>query len=241
VNLTAVTPTLTAKDTCTVYYLGTVAYQLASLLQEKLLKARHQGEINDDIVLVLQHPPVLTVGKSGLQPEHILVSRASLKLEGIPLCNSSRGGGITYHGPGQLLCYPIFDLRRRGITVRQYLHNLEDAIIDLLAGSGIIAHRSPDTPGIRVNDAEIASIGIYVSHGITMHGFTLNVNTDLSRFSYISVCGVPGKKMTSVAQLSGTEPNIEDFFTPMIRSLGRVFHLDMQSAKATALSEYFDE
>jgi lipoate-protein ligase B len=240
VNLQAGPLILSAKDMCAAYYLGTMEYRRSCHLQEKLLKARHQGEITHDIILILQHPPVLTVGKSGLQPEHILVSDEKLKLDGISICHSSRGGGITYHGPGQLVCYPIINLKRRGLTVRQYLHNLEEVIIDLLAGSNIEAHRSPDTPGVWVKDAEISSIGIYVLHGITMHGFTLNVSTDLSRFYYISVCGVPGKKVTSVANVSATRLPVEDYFTPMVLSFGRVFDFDIQTEKSTTLSGYLN-
>ena len=205
-----------------------------------MLKAQHKSEIINDIILILQHPPVLTVGKSGYQPEHILVTEEILKHEGISICHSSRGGGITYHGPGQLVCYPIFNLKRLGLTVRQYIRNLEEVIISLLARFDIQAHRSPQTPGVWVNDAEISSIGIYVSHGITMHGFTLNVNTDLRRFSYINVCGVPGKKITSMAHISGIEPAIEDFITPIIRSFDQVFNLDIQPGKSTSLVGYYN-
>jgi lipoate-protein ligase B len=238
VNLPAVPATLAAEDTYAAYFLGSVEYRRACNIQEQLLKARHLGEIAGDIILILQHPPVLTVGKAGHKPEHILVSEEKLKHEGIPVCCSSRGGGITYHGPGQLVCYPIFNLRRLGLTVKQYIYNLEEVVIDVLAQFDIKACRMPQAPGVWVNDAEISSIGIYVTHGITMHGFTLNVNTDLSRFSYIAVCGVPDKKITSMAHISGIEPPIEDFITPLIGSFDRVFNLDIQPGNSTFFDEY---
>ncbi len=233
-------PLPATKDSGAVYYLGAVEYRRACHLQEQLRNARHQGEISHDIILILQHPPVLAVGKSGHQPEHVLVTEERLKQEGIPICHSSRGGGITYHGPGQLVGYPIFDLKSRGLTVRQYIYNLEEVVIKTLARFDIPACREPDAPGVWVNSAEISSIGIHVSHGITTHGFTLNVNTDLRRFAYIAVCGVPDKKITSVAQVSGTKPSIEDFITPIIQSFNQVFNLDIQPGETALLNEYSD-
>ncbi len=237
----AVPSNLATRDACVSYYLGTVDYRRACHLQEQLRNARHQGEISNDIILILQHPPVMAVGKSGHQPEHLLVTEERLKQEGIPVCHSSRGGGITYHGPGQLVGYPIFDLKSRGLTVRQYIYNLEEVVIKTLARFDIPARRVPDAPGVWVNDAEISSIGIHVSHGITTHGFTLNVNTDLRRFAYIAVCGVLDKKITSVAQISGVEPSIEDFITPIIQSFNQVFNLDIQPGETTLLNEYSDK
>ena len=224
---------------CDVYHLGTVEYARASQLQEQLLKARHTGQIND-LILILEHFPVLTVGKSGYRPDHILVAKETLDLECIEICHTRRGGGITYHGPGQLVCYPIFNLGGKGFTVRQYIHCLEDAIINLLAYFDINASRSPSLPGVWVEGKEISSIGIYVSRGITTHGFTLNVNNELRPFSYIAPCGVPGKKFTSVAQISGIEISIEDFIAPLISAFCHVFNLEINQKQSELLNRYYE-
>jgi lipoate-protein ligase B len=228
---------LATSVACRAYHLGTVEYRQACRLQEHLREERYLGEIPDTI-LILQHPPVLTVGRSGYQPEHIHVTEAILKQEGISIFHANRGGGITYHGPGQLVCYPIFDLRRRELTVRQYIHNLEEVIINCLAHFDIPAERAVSAPGVWVQDAEIASIGIHISRGITMHGLTLNVNSDLRHFSYIAACGVPGKKITTVARISGTERPTEHFIPPLIRSFSRVFNLDITQEPYRLLDGY---
>ena len=223
---------------CDVYHLGTVECVRAFQLQKQLLKARHVGRIND-LILILDHFPVLTIGKVGYIPDHILVAKEILDLECIAICHTERGGGITYHGPGQLVCYPIFNLRSKGITVRQYIHCLEEVIINLLAYFDIDAQRSLNTPGVWVGEKEISSIGIYISHGITMHGFTLNVNNELGPFSYIAPCGVPGKKFTSVAQISGIEIPVENFITPLISTFCHVFNLKIEKKKPELLDGYY--
>ena len=212
--------------------LGTRDYKEVWDLQKELVQRRLSGEIQDVLILV-EHPEVITLGKRG-KPDDVFTSE-------IPVYTVERGGEATYHGPGQLVCYPIFNLRHLGLTVRQYLHRLEEVIIGLLNRFDIQACRSPHMPGVWVNDAEISSIGIHVSHGMTMHGFTLNVSTNLRCFSYINVCGVPGKKITSIACISGKKPVVEDFVTPIIRSFEQVFDLDIQPGESALISGCDDE
>jgi len=224
---------------CDAYHLGTIEYARASQLQEQLLQARHAGQI-DDVILILEHFPVLTIGKSGYRPDHIFVAKETLDLEYIAICHTKRGGGITYHGPGQLVCYPIFNLQSKGFTVRQYIHCLEEVIINLLTRFNIDAQKSPYTPGVWVGDKEISSIGIYVSRGITMHGFTLNINNELRPFSYIAPCGVSGKKFTSVAQICGIEIPFENFVTPLISAFCHVFNVTISQKQPELLDEYYE-
>jgi lipoyl(octanoyl) transferase len=201
--------------------------------------ARHAGQIND-LILILEHFPVLTIGKSGYRPDHILVTKETLDLERIAICYTKRGGGVTYHGPGQLVCYPIFNLQNKGFTVRQYIRFLEEVIINVLGGFNINAQRSPRAPGVWVEDREISSIGIYVSRGITMHGFTLNVSNKLRPFSYIAPCGVPGKKLTSVAQISGIEIPVDDFIAPLISAFCHVFNVKINQRQSGLLDGYYE-
>jgi lipoyl(octanoyl) transferase len=228
-----------SKTRCDVYHLGTIEYSRASQLQEQLLEACYAGQIND-LILILEHYPVLTIGKSGCKPEHIRVASDTLDREGISICHTNRGGGITCHAPGQLVCYPIFNLRNKGITVRQYIHYLEEVIINSLAYFDISAQRSPHTPGVWVDDKEIASIGIHVSRGITTHGFTINVNNEIRPFSYIAPCGVQGKKFTSVARIAGTDISVEDFISPLRLTFHHISNLKINQRQFELLNKYYD-
>lgn len=225
---------------CDAYYLGTIEYARASRLQEQLLRERHAGQIND-LILILEHFPVLSIGKSGCRPDHIYVTGDALDRDGISVCHADRGGGITYHGPGQLVCYPIFDLRSKGLTVRQYIHYLEEVILNVLTNFNVDAQRSPyNAPGVWVGDKEIASIGIYVSRGITMHGFSLNVNNELQPFSYIAPCGVPGKQLTSVAQISEIDIPVGDCVAPLTSAFCDVFNIQINHRQSELLYGYYE-
>jgi lipoate-protein ligase B len=230
---------VSSKMACQVYYLGIMDYMRSCRLQEHLRDAIDDGQLIDSI-LVLQHPPVLSVGKSGYQPEHLLRSYEQLEREHIPICQTNRGGGITYHGPGQLVFYPIFDLRHQGISVRQYISNLEEVVIDSLSYFSIEARRFPGMPGVWAGNAEISSVGIHVSRGISIHGFTLNVNNDLKYFSYISACGVAGKKITSITEISGSRIQVESVIPTVISSFSRVFNLDIAASEIESVERYHD-
>jgi lipoate-protein ligase B len=217
---------ITQKMNCLAYFPGVIEYTKAAHLQEQLRQERGAGRIGDSL-LVLEHPPVLTVGKAGYKAEHLLVTPETLEREGIPICQANRGGGITYHGPGQLVCYPILDLRGLDLTVRRYLIMLEEVIISTLSQFEIRANRKPGSPGVWVKDAEISSIGINVSHGITMHGFTLNINNDLKQFSYINACGVPGKKITTLERAGGIKTAVSSMVKPVTHSFAEIFNIEV--------------
>lgn len=193
--------------------LGVVPYREAWALQQDLAGARRTGSI-PDTVLLLQHPHTYTIGRSGTR-DHVFLSDAELSARGITCLEVDRGGDVTYHGPGQLVGYPILDL---GPTpdVGRYLRLLEGSLIDVLADFGIAADRLAGYTGVWIGNRKIAAIGVKVAQGITTHGFALNVTTDLSLFSHILPCGIPDKGVTSMAvELSGPAPamvDVEDAF-----------------------------
>ncbi len=183
---------------CALVDLGTVPYREAWDLQRRLVEARHEGVI-PDVLLLLEHPHTFTIGRRGDDSE-VLASPEYLESLGATVIEVDRGGLATYHGPGQLVGYPILDLRPRGREVHSYLRKLEESLIDALQETGIPAQHVPQKTGVWVEDRKIASIGVRFSRWISSHGFALNVTTDLSYFSHIVPCGMPAVTMTSVAQ-----------------------------------------
>ncbi len=182
---------------CTVYQLGQIDYSKAYALQIELLKQR-VNNVAGDALLLLEHPPTITIGKSG-KLENILVSRAELSVRGIATLFIDRGGDVTYHGPGQLVGYPIIDLRHRGRDLHRYVYGLEEVLIRTLNDFGIRAGRDRSHRGVWVAGQEIAAIGLRVKKWVTMHGFALNINTDLEPFSLINPCGFSDRGATSMA------------------------------------------
>lgn len=152
-------------------------------------------DTKDEIWLV-EHTPVYTLGQAG-KPEHLLNPGE------IPVIKTDRGGQVTYHGPGQLVCYVLLDLRRANLGVRQLVSLIEQSIVDLLAGYGIDAETRPDAPGVYINGSKIASLGLRVRRGCSFHGLSFNVDMDLEPFSRINPCGFPGLQVTQLAELGG--------------------------------------
>ena len=155
--------------------------------------AQRSSDTPDEIWL-LEHPPVYTQGQAG-KPEHLIASTP------IPVVPIDRGGQITYHGPGQVVAYVLVDLRRRGYGIRELVSRMEQAVIDLLATQGVAAERRSGAPGVYVNGAKIAALGLRVKHGCTYHGLALNVDMDLSPFAAINPCGYPGLAVTDCRRL----------------------------------------
>ena len=204
-------------------YLGVVSYEPALKLQQRLVQARAEGKI-PDVLLLLQHPPVLTIGRFRGE-EDIILPRETLEQRGIAVFHTNRGGSITYHGPGQLIGYPILNLKENGLGVREYIWKLEEVIIKLLLTLGIQGRRVTNYSGVWVGEEEICSIGIHVSHHITMHGFALNVSTNLGHFEYINPCGIKGKVMTSVAKILGYPLEVEAIIEALLDSFSATFGL----------------
>ena len=211
------------RNICWVYDLGLLDYESAMEFQDMLVSAGIASEVPDVIVL-LQHPPVFTIGASGGE-ENITVPKGILAEERIPVIYTDRGGNITYHGPGQLVGYLIFDLRSRGRDVHQWVHNLEEVIIRMLHELSIPAHRDK-YPGVWVQQKKICSLGIRVTHWVTKHGFALNINNDLKYFSYIYPCGIPDREVTSMSQLLGHEIMIENVIPCLLKYLSQVFQVN---------------
>lgn len=203
-------------------YLGAVPYELALKQQEILRQARVEGKI-PDIVLLLQHPPVFTIGR--FRGEENIITPP----KGIAVLHTNRGGSITYHGPGQLVGYPILNLKENGLGVREYIWKLEEIIINLLLDFGIHGHRVAKYPGgVWVGKDKICSIGIHISHYITTHGFALNVNPDLSYFEYIRPCGLKSTVMTSISKILGYHVAVESIINSLLNSFSETFGLQRE-------------
>lgn len=223
---------ISQKPSLLVNSLGLVPYQEAWELQKQLHQARIEGRILDTLLL-LQHPPVLTLGR-GSRPENILSCQAELKARGVELFEVERGGDVTFHGPGQLVGYPIMDLEPLGRDLHRYLRNLEEVLILTLQEYNIAAQRRKNYTGVWVGEEKIASIGIHVSRWVTRHGFALNVTTDLTYFDLIVPCGIPEVQMTSIEKILGRkidweslEENVADYFGEIFqREAKKAFNLE---------------
>ena len=208
-------------------YLGVIPYGQALELQQRLAQARAEDSI-PDVVLFLQHPPVFTIGRFRGE-EDIIVPPEVLSQKGIDVFHTNRGGSITYHGPGQLVGYPILNLKENGLGVREYIWKLEEVIIKLLLYLGLQGNRVARLPGsVWVGEEKVCSIGIHVSHHITMHGFALNVNTDLRHFEYINPCGIRGRVMTCLSKLLGYPIEVEAITEALLDSFSATFELNRE-------------
>jgi len=214
---------------CLVFNLAMVDFAEASQLQSELLEQRVAGKI-PDVILFLQHPTVITIGAFGGE-QNIMVPRHVLEEEGISVIHTDRGGDITYHGPGQLVGYPILDLKARGRDVHQYVHDLEEVTIRTLDDYSIKAHRDTDYPGVWVGKKKICALGIRVVHWVTKHGFALNINNDLTPFSYINPCGITDRGTTSMQKVLGQKPEIGEVTNSIIRHFSTVFGINVHEAK----------
>ncbi len=186
---------------------GFTQYGEGLRLQRALHSARCEGAIGDTI-LIVEHEPVFTLGRSA-DESHLLWGRDKIEERGVELSMTDRGGDITFHGPGQVVAYPIINLAARGIGVREYVSLLEDAVIDTLGRFGLEAGRDARNRGVWIGNAKICAIGIRVSHHTTMHGLALNVNTDLGFFAGIVPCGLADADVTSMAEELGAPQDMD--------------------------------
>ncbi|MGH7571700.1 MAG: lipoyl(octanoyl) transferase LipB [Gemmatimonadota bacterium] len=200
---------------------GEVPYGEAWTLQRELVRRRAASEILDTLLL-LSHPPVVTLGKGGTI-DHLLGSKADLAGRGVEFVETDRGGDITFHGPGQIVGYAIVDLAPRDRDLHRFLRDLEEVLIQALAGFGIAAGRAAGLTGVWVGDAKVAAMGIRVSRWITHHGFALNVDTDLSYFDLIVPCGIAGRRVTSMAELLGRPVERKRVEDALARAFAEVF------------------
>jgi lipoate-protein ligase B len=181
--------------------LGLCSYDEALILQHTALRARAEG-LAPDMLLLLEHPPVITLGR-GADPAHVIASREELARRGIAVRETDRGGDVTLHAPGQLVGYPIVDLRERGRDVHRYLRDLEEVLIRCLSTLGLDSGRISGATGVWIGNDKVAAIGVAVKRWVTCHGFALNVDVDLSLFGAIIPCGLVGRGVTSLSRLLG--------------------------------------
>jgi len=201
--------------------LGLVPYEEARELQRRLAARRQRGEIGD-VLLLLEHPPVYTRGRRS-RPEELPMGASWYEAQGIEVRDTDRGGLVTYHGPGQLVAYPIVDLRGYGDDVHEYVRGLERATVAALAEAGVRAGPIEGLTGIWVGTRKIGSIGLHVSRGVTTHGLAVNVNNDLQPFEWVVPCGIEGVKMTSLSRELGAEQDLDTFADALVAAYASVF------------------
>jgi lipoate-protein ligase B len=201
--------------------LHTRDYEEAWELQLRLVELRARALV-PDVLLLVEHPHVITMGKSA-KPENILSRK-------LPVYEVERGGDVTYHGYGQLVGYPIIDLSSKGKDIRAYLRNLEKTLIEALGHIGVKARRIEGRTGVWVGEKKIASIGVAVRSWVTFHGFALNVSTDLSYFRSINPCGYDSGIMTSMKELLGRDVSVSEVKQPLVRAFERAFQTTLKQA-----------
>lgn len=221
---------------CQAYRLGMIEYEDALRLQNRLAEARQEEKIGD-VLLLLQHPPVITMGKSG-KVQNVLATQPTLQEKGIKVIFTDRGGDVTYHGPGQLVAYPIFNLRLHGLGVPDYVWKLEEVVIRLLVRYGIAAGRVPKLRGVWVEHEKICSLGVHLSRWVSKHGLALNVNTNLDPFHLINPCGLTNCQVTSMAKKLGRNLSMEEIESAMLQSFAEVFSLSLREDSPRNLEPY---
>jgi lipoyl(octanoyl) transferase len=203
--------------------LGLVKYGAALELQKRLVVQRKAGLIPDQLLL-LQHPPVITLGvKSRDARANIVASDAELERDGVEIVETGRGGDVTFHGPGQLVGYPIIDLSPDRRDVHKYVRDLEEALIRTAAVFGVAAGRQSGLTGVWVGDNKLAAIGVRIARWITSHGFALNVSTDLEAFKLIVPCGISDKGVTSLAKLVNKDVSLADVEDAVVPAFAEIF------------------
>jgi lipoate-protein ligase B len=206
-----------------------MAYAEALELQREVARDRISGAIPQDVLLLVEHPPVVTLGRSSKE-KNLISSPAFLSSKGVELFEVERGGDVTFHGPGQLVGYPIFDLKRHKLDLHWYLRSVEEAIIRTLSRYSIPGDRSKGYTGVWTDGRKIASIGVHARDWVTWHGFALNVTTDLSYFDLIVPCGIVGVEMTSIVKETGATPSVDEVGSIVASEFGELFDLELVEA-----------
>lgn len=215
--------------------LGRMDYALALSIQERMLDLRQKNRVEDTLLLV-EHPPVLTLGTRG-EYANILAQEDFLQANGVSIFKVNRGGDVTYHGPGQIVGYPIMDLNDHGKDIKQYVWNVEEVFIRLLKEKfGIHADREEKKyTGVWVNNEKITAIGIAVKRWVTMHGFAFNVNTELEHFKWINPCGITDRGVTSLQKLLGCKLDFELMNNTVAEYFARIFGMEPVKADIAVL------
>ncbi len=206
-------------------------YEQALALQNALFARKIKDKNMPDVLILTEHPAVYTFGKSGRE-ENLLLPEQDIRARGIELYWTDRGGDITFHGPGQLVGYPIFDLHNHYLDVGRFLREIEQALIDALAVFGIQGSRNAAGTGVWVGEAKIAAIGIKLSRWVTKHGFALNITTDLTYFENIIPCGISDKAVTTMARECGRIPERAEVVAQVVAAFSALFSLKFQAIGA---------
>jgi lipoyl(octanoyl) transferase len=228
------------RDEVWVVRCGLVPYEAARQAQARLAAARQAAEV-PDLLLLLEHPPVYTRGRRS-EPGELPMGEGWYRAQGIEVCDTDRGGRVTYHGPGQLVGYPIVSLKPCGDDVHAYVRRIEQVIVEALAEHGVSAGAIEGLTGVWTEDGprKIGSIGIHVSRGVTTHGFAINVNNDLQPFEWIVPCGMDDCRMTSLARELGNEQDIDELAETVSERFGNVYERRPLPIEAEELSERVD-
>lgn len=214
-----------------ILFLGLLAYEKALKIQEKLLQLRQQDMI-DDILLLVEHPPVLTIGRSGKKANILVVPKE------VNIHEVNRGGDVTYHGPGQIVGYPIMDLTGHGKDIHDFLRKIEETFICLLREEyGIAAGRIKKHTGVWVNEEKITAVGVTVKRWVTMHGFAFNVNTRLEDFTWIIPCGIKDKGVTSLRKILGRSLDMDCVGRQVVKYFCQIFALQPEQITQVDLGE----
>jgi len=219
---------------CHVEQLGRVEYAEALRLQRQRVAQRKAGEIPDTLLL-LEHPHVYTLGRNARR-ENLLVSAEGLISRGAQVFETDRGGDVTYHGPGQLVGYPIFDLTQHRRDLSWYMRSLEEVFIGVARDFGIEAERLRGAPGVWVGENKLVAMGVHVSRWVTSHGFAFNVNTDLHYFEWIVPCGLRHKGVTSLEKLLGRAVAMEVVIDRVVEHFGQVFGLEVEASQQSTVN-----
>jgi lipoyl(octanoyl) transferase len=226
-------PAPVAPRRCEARWLGRIGYREALGLQESCARALKEAQLAggraEEALLLLEHPPVITLGRNAVEAD-VLAEGTRLAALGVTVEKTNRGGQVTYHGPGQLVGYPILDLNPDRRDVGRFLRDLEEALIRTLATWGIEAGRSNGATGVWVGDAKIAAIGVHLSRWVTTHGFALNVTTDLDAFSLIVPCGLRTRGVTSMQRLLGRAIDLEEVARRFVPQFAEIFGRDVPFA-----------
>jgi lipoyl(octanoyl) transferase len=213
---------------------GQVGYGESRELQKRLETARQNGEI-PDVLLLLEHPPVYTKGRRSTADE-LPMGEDWYRMQGIEVTDTDRGGRVTYHGPGQLVGYPIVDLGAYGDDVHEYIRRMERVMIESLGEWGVEARCIEGQTGVWVGDRKIGSIGVHVDRGVTTHGFAINVNNDLQPFEWIVPCGIEACRMTSLTRELGAEQDMGAFMNTVARVFGELYEREPLEVEPSELT-----
>jgi lipoyl(octanoyl) transferase len=222
-----------------VHRLGVVSYGEALELQKHLVDERKSNEIPDQLLL-LEHPPVITLGvKTRNDRTHVVATPETLDEQGVEVFETGRGGDVTYHGPGQLVGYPILDLRPDRCDVHRYVRDLEEVLVRVAGGFGVEAARVPGLTGVWVGNEKLAAIGVRIARWVTSHGFALNVSTNLAHFNLIVPCGIADKGVTSLERLIGRPIAMDEVADVTAEAFAAVFDRSVMRPATSVLTRTY--